>query len=181
MNLIKMGDISKLVVAFVLVLVGTVLLSQISIQANTATSRVSSTETFNVTPARADNDGAKINSSHVFTPAKATEAASGWRQDIPGCTVSDVMTSMTLANATGTAYTLNTDYIVTAGTFNLENTAKVNGSTNFTTGTFESCPTGYVGGWTATTLLLIPGFFALALMGIGVGLFYMIAREHGIF
>lgn len=177
-----MGDISKLVAAFVLIIVGAVLITQIAGQIGTATSLTSTTQSMDISSARIAGGG--INESVYFYPTHFTEAASGWRAGVSGCGSADsaIYGSIAITNSTGSAWVDGVDTIInTEGSYTLVNTAKVNGTkNNQSTLTMNYCADSYVYGWAATIMLLIPGFFALALMGIGIGLFYMIAREHDI-
>ena len=76
------------------------------------------------------------------------------------------------------------DYTFTesTGVIVFNNTANVNLSTsNLTTATYQYCESDYLTqGWNRTILNLVPGFFALALLGIGIGLFYAVGKREGI-
>jgi hypothetical protein len=46
---------------------------------------------------------------------------------------------------------------------------------------YTYCPDTYVNlSWGRTILNLVPGFFALMLIGIGIGLFYKVLRNEGL-
>lgn len=80
-----------------------------------------------------------------------------------------------------TAYTFNSDGSGTIGSLQVKNVVSLNGTTSNTTSiVYNYCPTDYVSSWGGTILNLVPGFFALALLAIGVGLFYGVARESNI-
>ena len=115
-----------------------------------------------------------INSSVEFTIANIPD---GWR--VEGCPIS----SFDLYNSTS-SLTDAVDYTFTAssGVIVFENTANVNGSvSNTTTATYQYCDSNYLTqGWNRTIIDLVPGFFALALMGVGIGLFYAIGKREGI-
>ena len=76
------------------------------------------------------------------------------------------------------------DYTFTpsTGIIVFNNTDNVNGSvSNTTLATYQYCNSNYLTqGWTRTILNLVPGFFALALLGIGIGLFYAVGKTEGI-
>ncbi|MCK9370001.1 hypothetical protein M0R04_08870 [Candidatus Dojkabacteria bacterium] len=166
----------KLVLAFVTIIVGLVLVTQVSTNVLGSTQKVTATQSIDISTARVA--GGSINESKQFTPTVVSAAVGGWRGDTSGCKAGDVILG-SYANASGTAYTDTTDIVrSTSGYFTLVNTSKVFGSSNVTVSTLTYCPDGYLTqGWDATILNLVPGFFALALMAIGIGLFYSVARE----
>jgi hypothetical protein len=176
---VSTGTVAKLVTAFVMLIIGISLIGVVATQTTGVTARTTTTETFNVAPARlVDGD---INTTYKFYPAVTTAAATSWRADTDGCQVNDVILG-SFSNASGTAYTATTDYVTnSAGYFTLVNSSTVFYSTNSTTGVFPYCADGYTTqGWGRSILNLVPGFFALALMAIALGLFYSLGRDAGI-
>ena len=173
-----LSPIQTLVLAFVTLIVGLVLVGQVATTTNGVTNTKSYTESINY--ASAFNATGSINSSVLFYPIKATEAASGWRTDIPVCDVSEVIYG-TYTNSTGSVYTDPTDIVRNdAGYFYLVNTAKVNKTKdNITIFTTNYCDDGYISGWGGSVLMLVPGFFALALLGVSLALFYSLAQQTG--
>ena len=143
-------------------------------------------ETFAITAALlADGCGAgSINVTYPFTIAHPP--TSGWQQE-GGCPV----TSIVIRNQTNVEVTSATDYLFfpTNGTFYLLNTTGYVGAdcldsgdeTNVTAVDYLYCPNDYINiGWGRSILTLVSGFFALALLGAAVGLFYSVAKDAGI-
>ena len=125
----------------------------------------------------------EVNTSYQIIPTVVAEAASGWKYDTSECTAGTII-SGSYANASGVALVELTSYIVdtTTGYITLVNSAVTN-RTDFTSiiATNNNCPDGYLTqGWQRNIINLVPGFFALALLGIGIWLFYSIAKEQGI-
>jgi hypothetical protein len=57
----------------------------------------------------------------------------------------------------------------------LKNTLALNSSaSNTTTAMYAYCPNEYIGSWAKTVMNLIPGFFALALLGAGIYVAYQL-------
>ena len=166
---------SMLISAFLALIIGVSLVGVIATEGNTMTNTITITdEEVSIIPAILA-DGV-INTSTELTIANAP---SGWRTT--GCPI----TSFVLGNASED-YTLTTDYTFTAasGVITLKDTAEVNYTVfadNITLVDYAYCDDTYLTqGWNRTIIDLVPGFFALALMGIGVGLFYSVMRNEGI-
>ena len=167
------SSISMLVGAFVALIVGISLIGVIALEGNDMTNKITiSEETIDYTTARGING--TINESIEYTIANIP---SGWR--VTGCPT----TSFDLYNDSG-SLTLTTDYLFTAstGVITFKNTDNVNGTaTNTTLATYQYCDSEYLTqGWNRTIINLVPGFFALALMGIGIGLFYGVMKREGV-
>jgi len=121
-------------------------------------------------------DGA-VNNSIRFTLTNAIY--DGFRTDLSECEV----TSITLKNQTGTALTPTTDYTFTADTaiLTLNNVNALNSSSsNTTTAVYSYCADDYVGGWARTITNMVPGFFALALLGAAIFVIYIIMKREGL-
>jgi len=170
-------SLPMLLAAFVALIVGISLIGVIAAQGNAVTDLTpvgSESVDFSSTKTIAGNN--TINSSIDIT---LTNAPTGWK--ITGCPI----TGLTLANESGTLLTITTDYTFTAstGVINFENTDIVNRttSTNISTANYNYCGDDYLNqGWSRTIIDLIPGFFALALMAVGIGLFYGVMKKEGI-
>lgn len=164
---------SMLVGAFVALIIGISLIGVIAAQGNDVTNKITiAGETIDYTTAVQVNG--TINSSVEFTIVNAPD---GWR--INGCPIASFdlyNDSSSLTNLVDYTFTPSTGVIV----FN--NSGNVNGTaTNETTATYVYCSSEYLTqGWNRTIIDLVPGFFALALMGIGVGLFYSVMKNEGI-
>ena len=119
-----------------------------------------------------------INGSVVYT---LTNNPTNWKVD--DCPI----TAFVLKNNSGTVLTETTDYVLTAsaGTFVFVDNALLNNtinmSTNETLATYEYCSDEYLNlGWGRTVIDLVPGFFAIALLLVSIGLFYSVGKETGI-
>ena len=168
------SSLAMLMSAFLAIIVGVSLIGVIASEGNDVTNTINVTgESVDYTDAILDITG-EINTTKEITIANAPD---GWR--ITDCPV----VGFDLYNDSG-SLTLTADYTFTAstGVILFNNTANVNDSlTNTTTATYVYCDEGYLTqGWNRTIIDLIPGFFALALMGIGVGLFYGVMRKEGL-
>ncbi len=126
-------------------------------------------ESIDIGPARVA-DGT-INESYAFSVANAPKDSGDWRAsdgDVD-CPLSD----FSILNATGSAFTENTDYIVdlAEGNFTLKYTAATNqsGSINQTYVSYSYCDAGYItdsAGRSIVSLILV--FAALGLVGFAV-------------
>lgn len=168
--------IQKLIMAFVLVLVGVALITQIASTSLTATSKKQITnEAITITAARFNET--HTNTTYPFPVAHAP--ADGDWQANDGCPIASVV----YGNSTKD-YTLTTDYLfnLTTGVLTLKNSSVIIGGSNSTLIDYTYCGDDYLNSdWGRTVLLLVGGFFALALLAVGIGLFYGIGREANIF
>jgi hypothetical protein len=165
----------KLIAAFVLLLLGIVFIAQAASMGSAITSRTAvNNEAVSYTSAFQETS-TQINTTVSFTLANNP---TGWKSD--DCP----LTGVVFTNSSGTAWTSGTDYTLTAstGVFTLGNTILVNATTtNQTYVDYQYCGNDYMNlSWGRTGINLVPGFFALALLLISVGLFYNIAKENGI-
>ena len=167
------SSISMLIGAFVALIIGISLIGVVATEGNEVTNKVTiSGESIDYTTAVQVNG--TINNSVEFTIANVP---SGWR--ITGCPVS----SFDLYN-TSSSLVLTTDYTfnTATGIVSFKNSANVNGTaTNVTTATYKYCDKEYLTqSWNRTIIDLVPGFFAIALMAIGIGLFIGVMKREGI-
>jgi len=112
-----------------------------------------------------------VNSSVTLSIA---QIPTGWKAN--DCPINTIV----LTNGT-TTITQNTDYTYSAGNINLLGSL-INNLTSGTSykATYDYCADDYLNSsWGRTTLNLIAGFFALALLIISVGLFYSVAQDTG--
>ena len=169
-----------MIAGFVLLILGIVFVSQIATlgQDITTTTGVSN-ETHNVLPTiETGRNDTGVNSTIVYT---LTNAPTSWKvNDCP-------ITNFVLTNSSGGAFTITTDYILTAsaGTYTLVDSAtmvaNLPAADNNTLASYNYCGDDYMNlGWGRTGIDLVPGFFALALLLISVGLFYSVAKETGV-
>lgn len=165
------GNTGKVIGAFFLLILGIALLTTVSVETNERTSKTSTSENIDYTSAF---DYPDINESYVLGPLAT----------LGDTNVDCPITVYSLANSSGTAYTETTDYVMTAGsgTFTLVNTEQVNlTGDNITAVTYTYCPVGYMNlGWGRTGVNIVPGFFAIALMLIAIGMFYSIYKDSKI-
>jgi len=168
-------NITILIAAFIALIVGISLLGVVATQSNIVVDKINaSSETIDFTAANTDGT---INETYPFT---ITYPPTGW--EVTGCPITNFV-----AYNDSTTFVSGTDYVFTAstGVITFNNTVNMNATagdnSNKTTVTYVYCGSDYLTqSWQRTILKLIPGFFALALMGVGIGLFYQILRDEGI-
>lgn len=169
-------NISILIAGFVALIIGISLIGVIATESNSVTNIVNiSGENITYTEARNITAAGKgeIVGGYTFYIANIP---TGWRAtDCP-------ITGLILHN--GSVIWTDVDYNFTAstGAIMFNNSANVNDTGyNTTAATYQYCPEAYLTeGWQRTIINLVPGFFALALLGVGIGLFYEVGRREGI-
>lgn len=176
------NNIQKLILGFLVLILGLALIGSIASNTLAVTAKTGvASETLDISGARLESDcNFSINETYPFT---ITNAPTGWKStDCP-------ITSFSMVNQTSVAATVTTDYVLFAsnGTLLLKNTTKfVNVDCaaltgNTTTLTYNYCGDDYLNlSWGRSILNLVSGFFALALLGIGIGIFYSVARDTGL-
>lgn len=163
-----MGYTGRILLAFVALLVGVLLLSNVSTETQGATTKSSVVNESIALVALAT----QVNETHVYTLANLGDTS----VDCP-------ITNFVLSNSTDDAWTSGVDYTFTAssGTYTLTNTSETwleATVANQTYADYTYCDAGYMNlGWGRTMLNLAPGFFALALLFVSVALFYGIYRD----
>lgn len=173
-----MEAVSKLVLAFVMLIVGVALLGQIATSGSDVTTVKTYTDTLSVAAARA-NLTKGVNETMSFTPLATYPFVGNWKDGYSECQAQTI----TVTNATGTAYEDPTDYVYTynANTLTLVNSTNTVAGGNSLLITYDYCPDTYLTqGWSRTSINLVPGLFAIALLGVSVGLFYSLAKDAGI-
>lgn len=165
-------NIYLLITGFVLLILGIALLTPSAELVNDVTAKTSlADEAIDISSARIENGS--VNEATEFT---VTNYPTSWKvEDCP-------LTSVTYGNST-TDYTLTTDYLITlsTGVLTLVNTSTVIDGTNSTFIDYVYCSDDYMNaGWARSILNLVPGFWAIALMLIGIGIFFAIAKSEGI-
>lgn len=174
-----MNVTGKLLIAFVTLLVGAVLITSIASESQDRTTTINVVNEAHDITASADTNGStmRVNTTATYT---VTNNPTGWKTtDCP-------LTSFSLKNGSGTAYTLTTDYTITAatGVYKMVQSATTNGSTaadNKTYASYTYCGDDYLNSsWGRTVLNLVSGFFAIAMLLISVGLFYSVGKDAGI-
>jgi len=168
---------SKLVIAFFTMLLGIVLIGTIADSGSLHTNKFTVNETLDIGPAVVGTSSAtsEINESVNLTLANAP---TGWK--VADCPI----TSFSMYNQSGSVLTVTTDYILTAsaGTLSLTNTTALNqSSSNDTQVSYTYCGDDYLNlTWGRSIMNLVAGFFALAILGISLGLFYSVAKDAGL-
>ena len=168
----SLGTVSKLVLGFVTIILGAVLIGSIATNGLLVTQKKSLTnEAVDISSAR--NALGNIDESVEITVANAPTS---WKQaDCP-------LTSVTYGNASED-YTITTDYLITlsTGILTLKNTTTVIDGTNDTLIDYTYCGDDYLNlSWGRTLVNIVSGFFAIAILLVGLGLFYSVAKDTGI-
>lgn len=172
----KDNTIGILVGVIISLVVGLALIGAIADQVVSKTQLAGATETVNLVPARNVTTGGVV-PGIALSLVKPVEARTGWRADNSEC----IVQTITFKNQTGGTITNGTDYIYSnAGTLTLLQTTNINGTGNVTTASFSYCPDGYQTGFGRTIMNMIPGFFALALLGIAIMLVIWVMRKQGL-
>jgi hypothetical protein len=163
---------SKLIFAFVTLIIGVVLVGVIAGQANVNTAKTGvNAEVINISSARLANGN--INTSTNFT---VTNYPTSWK-------ITDCPISVSNFSNSSLQYTVTTDYVVDGarGVISLLNTSSTVNGGNLTYATYTYCGDSYLNNaFGRTSVQLIAGFFALALLLTSVGLFYSVARDMNI-
>ena len=163
-----------LIGAFVALIIGVSLIGVIASEGNEMTNTITITdETVDFTSAVLA--GGVINTTYELTIANAPD---GWRTT--GCPI----TSFVLGNSSEDYTVVDYTFTASTGVILLNNSDNINASvltTNETLVDYVYCNKEYLTqGWNRTIIDLVPGFFALALMGIAIGLFYGVMKNEGI-
>lgn len=188
-----MKSMSLLIAAFAALLIGIMLINSVASETYSKTGRgvMSTEEQLNIASA-INGDSAYVNSSIVFTLGHTgIQCSNGDGGVLSG----SMRITNTSATATGRRILTSGNYTVdyAKGTIVFLNTSTLdvqalatgggwlNGS-NITLLNYSYYPNDYLcQGWNRTVLNLIPGFFGIAILLIGLGLFYQVAKEEGIF
>jgi len=171
-----------LVLGFVFLILGSALIPVIASNTNERTNlNLAVGENHNVTTGF-NITLSQVNESDSGSNFTITNAPTGW--EVTGCPI----TSFSLQNDS-TVYTSGTDYnfYPTTGLVQMLNTTTTDGNndTKVPNGNlfvrYNYCGDGYINSsWGRTVLDLISGFFALALLGGSLYMFYSVFRETGI-
>lgn len=171
------GSVSKLILAFVTLLLGVVLIGTVATNALAVTDKTTVTdESWNL--ATACIVGNQVNESDADCNITVTNAPTGWKSnDCP-------LASVVVTNSTPYTFTLDTDYYLftSTGIVQMLNTTSTRaGHANTTLVDYKYCGDNYLNSsFGRTGVNLVPGFFGLALLLTSVGLFYNVAKEEGI-
>jgi hypothetical protein len=165
----------KLILAFFTLILGVVLIGSIASNSLAVTDKQWVTdESVDISTARIYGAENNINVSVTF--ALANPPTSWKRLD---CPIEDFV----LSNSS-TDFTVTTDYTLNTGTgvITLVNSTNfLNSPENTSLIDYRYCGDDYMNSsWGRTVLLLLAGFFALAILGASVGLFYSVAKDTGL-
>jgi len=179
-------NINYVVLAFVFLIIGSLLIGQVASNVNDRTDK---SKVFD----EADNlvttgcivaatSGGQINGTDdADCNITVTYAPTGWKlYDSNSCPLTNVV----VTNASGTVFTAGTDYNLFASTGiiqMLNTTATQSGFANSTLIDYTYCGDDYLNStWGRSVLDTTVGFFALALLGISLWLFYSVFQSVGI-
>lgn len=178
-----LNSVQKLLMAFLSIIVGVALLGQI------ATSSYAVTEPVYVIDEQLDISSARIadakdldNSVDLYV-ANAYTTSGDWRTTTSRPSECDISNDFTLQNQSGVTTTVTTDYTISeVGVVNVNNVSILYAApTNTTYVSYAYCETDYVTeGWARSSITLVSGLFAIALLAVGVGLFYSLAKDAGL-
>lgn len=177
-----LSAIQKLILAFVTLILGAVLIGTIATNSLDVTAKTNiDDETHDLTSCVASHSsqGWVINESDADCNVTVTNYPTSWKvQDCP-------LTSVVVKNGTKTPLTVDTDYVVfdSSGVVKLKNTTATRNLTgNDTFLYYTYCGDDYLNsGFGRSTLNMVAGFFAIALLGVSLLLFYSLAKEYDVF
>lgn len=172
----ELNNVSKIIVGFLMVIVGVSLIGTVANNSALVTDKaIIVNETVDISSARISGTQSINITASNFT---ITNAPTGWKTtDCP-------ITSVTYGNATA-QFTSATDYnlYTTSGILQVLNTSTTgeDSITNTTYVSYTYCRDDYLNiAWGRSIIGLVTGFFALAILGIGIALLYSVFRESGI-
>ena len=172
---------SRIFMGFVALIIGIVLIGTIATSTGAVTDKtIVYDEAFDLLVLGCANETG-FNDTNALCNLTVANAptANTWKAD--DCPIASVVVSN---NTAGThVFTAGTDYILyaTAGIIDMENTTSTWNWTNDTYITYNYCGDDYLNSsWSRSIMNLIAGFFALAVMGVGIGLFYSVYKEANI-
>lgn len=168
--------------AFLALLVGIVLIGTIASQSNLVTEKTNvldeTTTSLFTLGCRDAAGGGQINESLGACNITVTNSPTTWKTT--DCPISNVV----VGNSTWTL-TESTDYnlFTTTGVIQLLNTSNLDNATFGETVLIDYtyCADDYLNAsWGRSTLDLVAGFFAIALLLVAVGLFYQVMKNEGL-
>jgi len=178
------GVVGMLIAAFVMVILGVSLIGVIATQANEAVDKERVTEAVTIVRNLSTATGYSVNETAITLANPPT----GWKTS--DCPISTVLVwNTTIAGDSDTLLTLTTHYTIDA---NAGTITFVNGTDFSTTGDdivynnltnvrYDYCADEYINSdFGRTVLPLVSGFFALALLGVGLTLFFKVGKATGL-
>ena len=176
------NTIQKLILGFLVLIVGTVLIGSIAVGTEGVTAKLGvGSETLDIASARLGTGNCPM-SMDPTVALTIVNAPTSWKSE--DCPITDFV----MLNQTDVAALVTTDYVFfdNNGTLYLKNTTRFVGddcaaTSNTTTLSYIYCGDDYINSaWGRSVLDLVSGFFAIALLGVGIGIFYSIAKDNGI-
>lgn len=174
------NDLKLLIVAFVSLIVGISLLIVISGENVKVRETIDiSNETIDLSSYRNLSGNWSCNESVPVTTI--ANPPTTWRlENEYGCWISDI----NMGNHNGTDWTNGTDYVFYErnGTWRCLNSELFNHTeTNLTVINYTYCPDTYLTqSWARVMVGIVPGFFAIALIAMAIGMFYVILKREGL-
>ena len=173
--------------AFLIVIIGVVILNEASKEVIKITDTVGNIETLSLAPAR--GTGGTLDVDIGINLSNTAKVRGTWKESVSDCLIStvEVRNSTTGVLTEGTACTTaaGPDYVRNASeqAVHFCNTLDVNNSiagSNTTYVAYSYCGPGYQTGFSSTIMDLVPGFFGLAIMVSIAFMIYWIAKKEGI-
>ena len=176
-------SINFIVLAFVFLIIGAALIGQVASNTNERTSKTNAVdESFDIATAGCIvGANQSVNESSTTCNITIAQVPSGWK--ITDCPLTSIVVENTTAG-TFTALTEGADYneYVTTGIIQMLNTTDTDeGDFNTTYVSYTHCGDDYLNSAFGRSVLnMVAGFFALALLGVALWLFYSVFKETGI-
>ncbi len=174
-------NIQLLILAFVFLVVGSALIVSIASSTNAVVDKNTALDESHDISGGIIGDLQEVNESNVASNITVTYAPSGWK--INDCPLTNVVVENSSAG-TYTALSEGTDYnlFASTGIIQMLNTTKTDGGDfNTTYVSYTYCGDDYLNSsWGRAVITTVPGFFALALLGVSLWLFYSVFRSIGI-
>jgi hypothetical protein len=174
-------SLNLLIVGFLTLILGLALIGTVASNVLDKTQKIDvSNEGYNLTDIGCFQGGQVNGTGDADCNITVTNAPTGWKSyDCP-------LTRVVVTNNSGTALTLDTDYsvYVSTGVIQMFNTTDTEVTVNAEEMLIDYtyCGDEYLTSeFGRSTSNLIPGFFALALLGISLLLFYSVAKAEGVF
>ncbi len=171
----EQNNVSKIIVGFFMIILGLVLISTVANSSDLVTGKIDViNEAIDISSARLSSNSINVTVSN-FTIANIP---SGWKLD--DCLPSGIVYGNATADfSSGADY----NFYASIGILQVLNTSTtaINSEVNDTFLDYVYCPDTYLNiAWGRSIISLVAGFFALAILGLGLGLFYSVAKDAGI-
>ena len=182
-------NLAILITGFIMILIGISLIGVVATEGQKKTTTVGVVnEAIDISVART-SDGRVIDQdgTNNFTLVNAYTGDRVWKVGYSDCNIAGRnFTNGTIASIGVSTFIPSSDYALsTKGILTLYNTVRTNTSatsnSNTTYLSYAYCPNDYLTeSWSRTVLNLVPGFFAIAILLIGVGMMFQVLRNEGL-